>query len=135
MAEETTAHFGSSTYLPFSAKRAWHDAQSTCELMGGHLVTISTQEEYNFVLGLRVDPLSDTWVGANDIPIEGNFTWITGEEWTYNKFTNADAWAGSERDTDCLLIRKDQFVSPRFSNKFDDAYCSRLAQFVCEMSL
>ncbi|WAR16594.1 PGCB-like protein [Mya arenaria] len=127
--------FGSSMYLSFSAERSWQDAQNTCELMGGHLVTITTQEENNFVLGLRVDPLSDTWVGANDLSVEGNFTWITGEEWTYSKFTNADGWNGSHDDTDCMLIKRDQFESPLFSNKFDDAYCSRLVKFVCEMSL
>ncbi|WAR16653.1 MRC1-like protein, partial [Mya arenaria] len=129
------SRFGSSMYLPFFAGRNWQDAQNTCELMGGHLVTITTQEENNFVLGIRVYPLSDTWVGANDLSIEGNFTWITGEEWTYNKFTNADAWADSHDENDCLLIKRDQFQDPLFSNKFDDARCSRLAKFVCEWSL
>ncbi|XP_052761950.1 lectin BRA-3-like [Mya arenaria] len=122
-------------YLSFSAERSWQDAQSTCELMGGHLVTITTQEENNFVLGLRDDPLSDTWVGANDLSIEGDFIWVTGEEWTYSKSTNADAWAGSQDENDCMLIKRNQFESLLFSNKFDDANCSRLVKFVCEMSL
>ena len=43
----------------------------------GHLVTILTEEEHNFVNSVRNG--GDCWIGAEDIDVEGEWRWVTGE--------------------------------------------------------
>ncbi|HEV7279904.1 MAG TPA: C-type lectin domain-containing protein [Pirellulaceae bacterium] len=54
----------------------WHVAKRQCERMGGHLVTIETEEEEAFVLEKFGQSLF--WVGAGDAAEEGTFVWLSG---------------------------------------------------------
>ena len=69
---------------------AWTDAKAASEdraWMGapGHLVTITSQEEWDFILANF--PHSYTWIGLSDADWEGNFRWVTGEPFEFS------AWA------------------------------------------
>jgi hypothetical protein len=65
---------------------SWPDAVASCDQSGGHLVTINSEEENQFVYNLE----PDTWLGASDAAQEGVWAWVTGEPFSY---TN---WAPSE---------------------------------------
>ncbi|MHC4251825.1 MAG: protein kinase domain-containing protein, partial [Planctomycetota bacterium] len=43
--------FGGHRYKLFTEKMSWHDAKAFCERAGGHLVTITSKEENDFVTG------------------------------------------------------------------------------------
>lgn len=43
----------------------------------GHLVTVLDEEEHTFVDSVRDG--GDCWIGANDIDVEGEWRWVTGE--------------------------------------------------------
>ncbi len=55
--------------------------------MGGHLVTIGSDQENAFVTALKTGP---TWLGLTDESSEGTWVWITGEPLSYT------AWLGGE---------------------------------------
>jgi flagellin-like hook-associated protein FlgL len=68
----------------------WHQAKADAEARGGHLVTITSEEEWQKVL-LKA-PASDSsnlWIGATDENNEGQWEWVTGEPWSY---TNWGIW-------------------------------------------
>jgi hypothetical protein len=50
-----------------------------------HLVTINNANENAFVKGLIS---SDIWIGGEDIPANGTWSWVTGEPWA--AYTNWD---------------------------------------------
>ncbi len=77
----TTAYLNGHRYQIFEELLTWEEAQAKCEAMGGHLVTITSAEENAFVHGMAGE--NTIWLGANDLETEGNFVWVTGEEFTY----------------------------------------------------
>lgn len=60
----------------------WTEAYEACERMGGHLVTITSKEEHEFLKTLMGDRINRyCWIGGRKV--SGKWTWITGETWTY----------------------------------------------------
>ena len=70
------------------------EAQSYAESLGGNLITINSQAENDFVyntwgtggLSSYAGKTGGLAIGHNDVDDEGNFTWYSGEAFTYNGF-------------------------------------------------
>ncbi|XP_030821126.1 brevican core protein isoform X3 [Camarhynchus parvulus] len=67
--------FQGSCYRHFSTRRSWEDAESQCRHHGGHLATILTPEEQDFI---NDQYREYQWIGLNDRTIEGDFQWSDG---------------------------------------------------------
>ena len=75
-------------------------ARAMCEAAGGHLLTVATSEENDFVHDLHD---GEHWLGADDgradsEPGVGDYTWVDQEEWTFSD------WRGGQPnavETDC----------------------------------
>lgn len=96
--------FNGHTYYYFHTPVTWYDAKSICENMGGHLVTINSAEENQFVAGFA-DYSSLFWLGATDAATEGTWQWITGEPFSYVNWAEnqPDNYAGDEGAENYLL--------------------------------
>ncbi|MDR0920017.1 MAG: hypothetical protein LBM93_12375, partial [Oscillospiraceae bacterium] len=69
----------------------WEESKAFCEVIGGNLVTITSQEEQTFIESLYAQSSKKSyWLGATDKEKDGDWKWITGEAWGY---TN---WNGGE---------------------------------------
>lgn len=70
----------------------WHEAQEFCESVGGHLATVTDEEEDSFIRSMVVDTGLSFWLGATDERSEGEWRWVTGEAWEYSnaEFDNCD---------------------------------------------
>ncbi len=77
-------------YLFVAEKKKWHEASRACEEMGGHLVTITSREEDEFVFKLTNG--NNAWIGCTDEEKEGRWTWVTGERFSYKN------WADGQPD-------------------------------------
>ncbi|MCD8382108.1 MAG: leucine-rich repeat protein [Clostridiales bacterium] len=93
--DDALIYNGHSYYYFADYSLEWEDANAYCESLGGHLVTITSEEEqnavYNYISALAGNV--DIWIGISDSDEEGNWsTWITGETVTY---TN---WGSGEPD-------------------------------------
>ena len=78
-AVEFNGHF----YKAFFQTVTWKNAKILCEEMGGHLATVTSKEENDFVYGLIKNKGVVCWLGGTDEAVEGEWKWITGEEWSY----------------------------------------------------
>jgi surface protein len=78
--------FEGSRYYVSIATQTWTDAKIIAESLGGHLATIHSQEENDFI-DAAVDAV---WVGGTDQEVEGQFRWVDG---TPFDFIN---WLGDE---------------------------------------
>ncbi len=82
-------------YARYDTGYIWEDVEALCESYGGHLLTITSAEERDFVKELLKDGTKSTyWLGATDVETEGDFRWVTGEEWDFTD------WAPLEPNND-----------------------------------
>src|SRR5438045_382410 len=77
IAQEFAGHI----YQAVTGNFTWHQAEADAELRGGHLATITSQAELDYVRGLGVLPSVPYWLGATDEGHEGTWVWVTGEPW------------------------------------------------------
>jgi len=62
-------------YAHIAQPMSWIKAKAYCAALGGHLVTISNQEEQDFVASLpgKLDKSNRVWIGFSDEDLNG--TW------------------------------------------------------------
>ena len=88
IANETKLFKGHS-YKVIHEDVSWTEAKTRCELIGGHLATISGQDEDDFVLEISRDAmqsrgkLDGVWLGATDEKKEGRWRWVDETPITY----------------------------------------------------
>ncbi len=76
-------------YYKLIAPMNWLDAEARATNLGGHLVTINDRQEE---LWLRDQFGANElfWLGFNDIRMEGNWEWVSGEPTTYRNWAQGE---------------------------------------------
>jgi hypothetical protein len=89
-------------YLVVKGTITWTAADEAARAAGGHLVTLTSLEENNFVFGL-VDVAAGAWIGATKpnpsrTPPSSGWTWVTGEPWAFTNWrpTQPDNAGGNQ---------------------------------------
>ncbi len=73
-----TIKFQGHAYALIKDPATWHVAQHRCEEMGGHLVTVESNAELEFILGITQANNTEAWIGGTDEVTEGVWKWVTG---------------------------------------------------------
>ncbi|MCI6189283.1 MAG: GBS Bsp-like repeat-containing protein, partial [Clostridium sp.] len=81
-------------YAAFRKPLKWHEAKEICEQMGGHLMTITESWEQDIAKDFSNKYGSNLYIGATDEEEEGNWKWVTGENFDYTQ------WAVGEPNND-----------------------------------
>jgi hypothetical protein len=116
--------FNGHSYQRFSSAMGWTAAKSFCEAKGAHLATITSQAENIFIaanFGSNV-----LWLGGSDAALEGRWTWITGEAWSYSN------WNDGEPNNQGIenYLQFNRFVQGGFNDVNDDGNVD--SQPLCE---
>lgn len=70
-----------------SVASKWEEAENYCKSLGGHLATISCQEENDFIYQLMIDAgYRSAYFGLTDSGNEGNWKWVTKEPVLYTNW-------------------------------------------------
>lgn len=79
------------SYLVYPDSLNWVDAKVFCQSLGGHLVTISDEQEQEFVeqLAQTCSERTNFWLGGYYDPDTDTWKWVDGTPFTY---TNWDSW-------------------------------------------
>ena len=81
--------FNGHHYKVFDDSISWSNARFYCENLGGHLVTINSQEEQNFLIEQANNKSKrNYWIGA--YPENGTFHWVTGEDFSYTNWASGE---------------------------------------------
>ena len=90
----SAAMYDGRMYKIFNAQLSWLDAYSYCDDIGGHLVTITSQEEQTFIENyMKAQSFTDeAWIGSYSTI--SDWHWVTDESFDY---TN---WDGNQPDCD-----------------------------------
>lgn len=125
---EDAVEFNGHYYKAYNQRLAWHTAKTYCEELGGHLVTITSEEENNFVYEMVRKNGISYWLGGTDEEQEGVWKWVTGEEWS---FDNSD-FDNRSNNQDYLVMN---YLN---SNVWDDqsdignSFLCNVSGFICE---
>ena len=66
---------------------SWEEAEQYCESLGGHLATITSEEENDYIFQLVRDAdFTSAYFGLTDRDVEGTWAWITGEPVSYTNW-------------------------------------------------
>jgi hypothetical protein len=79
-------NYNGHSYYRSTGSMTWTAARQACLNMGGHLVTVTTAAENNFIFNLW----PSGWIGLTDEVVEGQWRWVTGEAYSYS------SWNGGE---------------------------------------
>lgn len=118
--------FNGHKYELYNIQSSWFEAYRICKQLGGHLATISSAEENEFVARLAntVSNSSYTWLGGSDVYSEGKWFWITDESFSY---TN---WNENQPDN---YNSSEHYLHMYPSGKWNDsASGSNVMMFICE---
>ena len=84
----------------YSPGITWHDARANCESLGGHLATISSQEEDDYLTslleGIIVPPYEGAFIGLSDELNEGVWEWVTGEPLVYTNWDISEPFGNGD---------------------------------------
>lgn len=81
-------HFNDHKYKYFRYSMTWQEAKLFCEELGGHLATITSSEEWDFVRDKAKSNTGHWWLGATDEKLRGEWKWVTGERWNFTAWSN-----------------------------------------------
>ena len=106
VAPSKTAVFLGHTYEVYDASLPWGYARKFCEDKDGHLVTISAEDEQNFVNSLISNRKNLYWIGLyseadpyamrDGLKWETNWKWVTGEPTAYTNWATNEPTGGGE---------------------------------------
>nr|XP_023830506.1 brevican core protein-like [Salvelinus alpinus] len=93
--------FHGNCYKHFNQRLSWEVAEQHCRMVGGHLVSIMTPEEQDFI---NNNYKEYQWTGLNDKTIEGDFRWSDGNPLLYDNWYRGQPDSYFLSGEDCVVM-------------------------------
>lgn len=122
VAEPTDGH----KYEIFRETLTWEEAKAACEAKGGHLATITSQEEQKTIESLNTQN-SKLWIGGYKNSA-GQWCWVTGEPWEYQNWGDGEPNNSSNvvADESCVAVWPVKWNDLANSNTYEQS------GYICE---
>ena len=77
-----TGHY----YKIYQTLSTWSSAKSAAESVGGYLACITSSAENQWIYQQPGFASNTPWIGGTDQAVEGTWTWVSGETWSYTNW-------------------------------------------------
>ncbi|MGY5881434.1 MAG: C-type lectin domain-containing protein, partial [Candidatus Thorarchaeota archaeon] len=115
--------FNGNEYRLITSRKYWAYARDACSSQGGHLVSITSPEENNFIWSLL--PAGSTWIGLTDNIFEGSWYWVgTSDPTIYFNWEPGEPNAFTSGEDYCVVHES--------TGKWNDANNEYYLPYVCE---
>lgn len=123
---EDAAYYDGSAYKIYLTSATWAEAKQQCEDLGGHLATITSQAEQDFIEKLNSGSRR-LWIGGYRDD-GNNWNWVTGEPWDYTH------WAAGEPNNSSNVVSNENCIAvwPKQWNDLNEKNKSEQSGFICE---
>ena len=80
------------SYKRFDSAKSWTQAKNACSKQSGHLATITSQEENDWIVSKIVQGMTGSvaYIGGTDAQVEGVWKWITDEPFVYSNWNTGE---------------------------------------------
>ena len=102
--------------------KSWEGAKAHCEHLGGHLMEVRTQEQYDDAVRIEAEIDTRFWLGGCDVDEEGSFVWASDGERVDSEFWADGEPNNDDGEEDCIEM---------LAIGFNDNSCSAGRPFVC----
>ncbi len=135
MAASAKGEYNGNTYEYYDYPLKWSDAYRFCEKKGGHLVTINSQGENDFLSNLLYNKIGGGWVnvltGGKTFDHETWF-WITGEPFDYMNWSADEPYMSENTNDSVNMIITSNTPYQGKWNTNNSRNVSNVVGFVCE---
>jgi hypothetical protein len=119
-------YYGSDPYLFCTSSQSWDSANSTCQSLGYHLITIGDGSENSWADSTADSYSTSKWhMGFTDQWSEGNWQWADGSSVTYTNWQSGEPNGGTSES--CGQLNR---YHP--TTTWNDEPCSQSLNFICE---
>lgn len=117
---------GEHQYKIFYDTLTWEEAKAACEAMGGHLATITSEEEQQ-ELNSYNGGNHNLWIGGYK-NTDGQWCWVTGEPWKYEN------WGEGEPNNSSNVVADESCVAmwPEKWNDLANGNIYEQSGYICE---
>jgi uncharacterized protein YraI len=123
--EDDRVEYNGHEYKLITEENSWLDAKIDCESQGGHLVTITSEDENDFIKTLADS--NKVWLGLTDELSEGTWKWITGEGLAYTNW-----YPGEPNDYGTGEDYVEMYIDGRWNDVGPPQFPSTTRYYVCE---
>ena len=116
-------HWNGNCYKQNEDLLTWKDAEKKCVEFGGHLASVHSDQENNFIF--LTSEKAVTWIGGNDLAKEDSWIWSDGSSWSYSNWQKGQPDNARGGGQNCLNIGFN-------AEKWDDEFCTRRFRSICK---
>jgi len=123
-------------YMTFLQEKTWFQARRSCENLGANLVTLTSEDEMDFVWRKFGSLFNETWkgpwMGFSDAQDEGSWLWVNGESGVVGQDTVYTNWYVGEPDDCCGGQDCASIAGGKWGYKWSDTKCHDMLPYICE---
>lgn len=132
IAQEVT--FEGNTYQFVEGEFSWDVASAACTNLDGHLVTVTSQEENNFLVSLASG--RNVWAGGRQ-PLgqpspSAGWQWVTGETWSFTNWNDGEPNDNNDIEGDEEPVAQENCLEFRTDGSWNDDECVDPHNYICE---